>query len=45
MLLRGYIPFSETQKYNNDQDHKIKSVDKRFEYRQKKVLEGQLEGL
>ena len=32
MLLRGYISYNETQKYNNDQDHEKKSVDKRFEY-------------
>ena len=32
MLLRGYIPYNEIQKYNNGQDYKIESVDKRFEY-------------
>lgn len=32
MLLRGYVSYNETQKYNNNQNQKIKSVDKRFVY-------------
>ena len=32
MLLRGYVSYNETQKYNNNQNQKIKSVDKRFAY-------------
>ena len=32
MLLRGYVSYNETQKYNNNQNQKIKSLDKRFVY-------------
>jgi len=32
MLLRGYVTYNETQNYYNNQNKKIKSVDKRFVY-------------
>ena len=32
MLLRGYVTYKESQKYNNNQNQKIKSLDKRFVY-------------